>query len=735
MLTLVTDRIAHRPRRTLLLTLIFVVVAGVLGGSAADALEDSGGFTTTDSGSARAVQRIEAASGLQAAPGVILLVATPDGAERPEALARVAALGTQLADVPGVASVASAASLGTEGFVATDGSSTFLAATLRADADDAAVADAVLGRFGDLDDVEVGGPLIANTQIGETVGGDLGRAELFAFPVLLLLSLLFFRGRATVLPLLVGVTTVLGSFLLLRGIDQVTSLSVFALNLVIGLGLGLAVDYSLFLVTRFREELVAVGAGPEALRRTMATAGRTVLFSAATVAVALATLTVFPLDFLTSMGIAGAVVAVVAAAASLVISAALFTLWGARLLVHRRGAARSDGPGRWYRLSHAVLRRPGVVAAGTGLLMLAMALPALRTEFTPADSTVIPIGASSRTVADSVAEDYAGQGTTPIAVVVPAPSSDAGGVSSYAAGLGALDGVRDVRAPQLLDADTWLVDVQVAGSPDGAAARELVTGIRDGDGGYRVLVGGPAAEFVDQQASIGSRLPLALALLALCTFLILWLMTGSVVLPVKAIVMNVLTVGASLGILTLVFQDGRFQDVLGYTSNGGVEPTNFLVAAALIFALSTDYGVFLLGRIKEARGSGRSEREAVAVGLERTVAVVTAAAILLAVAIGSFVTSSISFIQQIGVATAAGVLIDAFVVRALLVPALMGLLGSWNWWSPAPLRRLHDLVGLHEELPARPAPGHVDGDGPVSGGVDGNGPVSGGVVSGGVVSR
>jgi len=180
---------------------------------------------------------------------------------------------------------------------------------------------------------------------------------------------------------------------------------------------------------------------------------------------------------------------------------------------------------------------------------------------------------------------------------------------------------------------------------------------------------------------------------------VLWLMTGSVVLPVKAIIMNLLTVGASLGVLTLVFQDGRFEGLLGYTSNGGVEPTDFLVAAALVFALSTDYGVFLLGRIKEARDGRRSEREAVALGLERTGAVVTAAAILLAVAIGSFITSSISFIQQIGVATAAGVLIDAFVVRALLVPALMGLLGSWNWWSPAPLRRLHDRIGLTEGAP------------------------------------
>ena len=229
--------------------------------------------------------------------------------------------------------------------------------------------------------------------------------------------------------------------------------------------------------------------------------------------------------------------------------------------------------------------------------------------------------------------------------------------------------------------------------------------IRAGSTPYPTLVGGAAADFVDQQAAIGSSLPLAVALLVGLTMLVLWLMTGSIVLPVKAIVMNALTVGASLGIVTLVFQDGRFESLLGYTGNGGVEPTDFLVAAALVFALSTDYGVFLLGRIKEARDAGRSDSEAVAIGVERTGAVVTAAAILLAVAIGAFVTSSISFIQQIGVATAAGVLIDAFIVRALLVPSLMGLLGRWNWWAPRPLTRLHARFGLREEQALTQGPG------------------------------
>jgi RND superfamily putative drug exporter len=246
------------------------------------------------------------------------------------------------------------------------------------------------------------------------------------------------------------------------------------------------------------------------------------------------------------------------------------------------------------------------------------------------------------------------------------------------------------------------VTVAVPGDPSDRAAQDVVNEIRAVNPPFETAVGGPAAEFVDQQAAISSRLLTAALLLGGITFIVLWLMTGSVVLPAKAILMNALTVGAALAPLVFIYQGGRLQGLLGYTPNGGVEPTDFLVTAAIVFALSTDYGVFLLGRIKEARDNGESEREAVAVGVARTGRVVTAAAILMAVAVGAFSTSSISFIQQIGIATATGVLLDAFVVRTLLVPSLMALLGKWNWWSPKPLRRLHSWVGVSEApAPAR----------------------------------
>ena len=696
MFSALADRTTARPRLTLLAVVLFVALAGVLGGPVAGALEDSGGFTATDSGSTRAVERIREATGRHVNPGIVALLETPAGAGSAAGRERIAAVERTLSAVPGIAAVVSADSTRDPSFVSRDGRATYLAATLDADADEELVLERVTERFAGADDVVLGGSIVAGTQIGDSVTADLGRAEALAFPILLLLSLVFFRGRAAVLPLVAGVTTVLGTFLALAAVNQVYGLSIFALNLVIGLGLGLSIDYMLFLVTRFREELEQQGAGAGAIRTTMNTAGRTVAYSAVTVACALITLTVFPLGFLQSMGIAGAVVALVAGLAALVIAPTLFALWGAKLAVRRRRPERPAEQGTWYRLSKAVMRRPLRVAIVTGVLMLAVAAPSLRAVWTPVDSSVIPKGQSSRTVADTLARDFGGQDTSPVTIALDAPADAGAGVARYAAALERLPGVKRVSEPRALDGATWRIDVAVAGAPEGDAAQSLVAEIRERPAPYGLLVTGAAAEFVDQQNAIGSNLPLAVGLLVALTFAVLWLMTGSVVLPVKAILMNALTVGSALGVLTLVFQDGRFESLLGYTSNGGVEPTDFLVAAALVFALSTDYGVFLLGRIKEARTAGHSDREAVAIGVERTGAVVTAAAILLAVAIGAFITSSISFIQQIGVATAAGVLIDAFLVRALLVPSLMALLGRWNWWSPRPLARLHTRIGLEE---------------------------------------
>ena len=377
-------------------------------------------------------------------------------------------------------------------------------------------------------------------------------------------------------------------------------------------------------------------------------------------------------------------------------------LWGTKLA--RRGDPATPGggsTGRWYRLSHAVMRHPGAVAALTAAVMAAAAIPAFGVSWSPAnDPSVIPTGQSARTVSDALTRAFGASPQSPVTAAIAAPAPDGGPVHAFAVRVGAVAGVAAKPTVRDLGHDTWTIAAQVRGDSTGPRALRVVREIRKLDAPFAVQVTGDAAKFVDQQQAIASRLPLTIALLAALTFAILWLMTGSLILPLKAIVMNALTIGAALSTIVLVYQHGRLTGLLHYTPDGGVEPTDFVVSATVVFALSTDYGVFLLGRIKEARdraqlaagpaGPSRAgEREAVATGLGATGRVVTGAAILLAVAIGAFSTSEISFIQQIGVAVGIGVLIDAFVVRSLLVPSLMALLGRWNWWSPRPLARLH----------------------------------------------
>ena len=695
MLNFLANRTTAHPGRILLATAVLVVFAAAVGGPVFGLLQTEGAFTDANSDSARAVVQVEQATGLAASPEVVALLEPESPVRTAAGRAEVAALANELGAIPGVASVVSAADgrAAASRLVSADGNTTYLAATVAADADSDAVLKALDEQFGGREEVTLGGLLLANEQLGEQVSKDLTRAETLAFPLLILLSFIFFRGfRAALMPLVVGMTTILVTFLVLRGINAINELSIFSVNLVIGLGLGLAIDYTLFLLTRYREELERSGPGVQAVRDTMATAGRTVAFSAATVALALATLTFFPLNFLQSMGYGGAAVAVVAAFASLTIAPAFFALWNVKLKARERRGAHD----RWYRVANLVMKRPGTIAVITAVLMIALTIPSLRAIWTPIDIGSVPQGLSSRTVGDALAADFPGQDSSPVLLVAGGGPGEREQVEQLAGRVAGTEGIESVRPPEYLGSSTWRVEAIAEGEVAGEAALSAVETIRSAPGPLPVLVGGEAASFIDQQEGIGERIPLAIFLLAGLTFVVLWLMTGSVILPLKALVMNALTVGATLGLLTLIFQDGRLEGWLDYTSEGGIEPTDFLVTATLVFALSTDYGVFLLGRIKEAYDAGMDNREAVATGLARTGAVVTAAAVLLAVAIGAFVTSEVLFIKQIGVGVAIGVLIDALVVRALLVPSLMALLGSWNWWSPKVLRRLHARIGLSE---------------------------------------
>jgi uncharacterized membrane protein YdfJ with MMPL/SSD domain len=692
----------RRRRRVLVGALLFVVLAGAVGGPVAGLLDSDDDF---DPPSAEAVQAREAiadATGASATPDVIALVRLGAPADSAAAQAKLRDV-ARVAAGPEVARVDAYEPGGPEELVSKNRRSSYVAVTLR----DGADADAVIDRLEGVPQVALGGPEVVNEQVGTQVQEDLARAELLAFPLLFLVSLLVFRGVvAALLPLAVGMTTVLTTFLFMRGANAIEPMSVFALNLIIGLGLGLAIDYSLFVLSRYREELEKGLGTADALAATLRTAGRTVVFSAATVAAALASLLVFEQRFLYSMGVGGILVTLVAATVSLTLLPALLAALGPRVnalsptrwraAMHRE-AARVES-GFWYRLSRWVMRRPGAIAATTAVLLIALGLPFTQIQFTGVDARVVGTSHSGRVVDDALRTEFPPNRTSPVLVAARAPESASADVRAYAQRLGEIPGVLAVQEPVSADG-LWRIGVVAPGARLDQSAKDAVEAVRAVDAPFPVQVGGSTAEFLDQQSALADRIPLALVILATTTLVILFLMTGSVVLPVKALIMNVLTLSAAFGILKLIFQDGRLEGLLGYTSQGALESSQPILLFAVAFGLSTDYGVFLLTRIKEARDGGLPNDEAVAVGLQRTGRIVTAAAILFCIAIGAFVTSELIFIKQLGLGTALAVLIDATIVRALLVPSLMKLLGEWNWWAPKPLARLHARIGLREGAP------------------------------------
>ncbi|HSZ05606.1 MAG TPA: MMPL family transporter [Solirubrobacteraceae bacterium] len=552
--------------------------------------------------------------------------------------------------------------------------------------------------------VRYGGVALINQELNERTASDLARAELLAFPLLLALSFWFFRGLvAALLPLLVGGFAIVAAFLALRLVDQFTPISVFALNLVSGMGLGLGIDYSLFVLYRYREELAGGADARAAIDRTLHTVGRTVIFSCLTVAAAMTSLLVFPLRFLYSMGIGGAIVTLCDGAVALLVLPALLIALGPRVnslapawLQRRaaRAAAAAERTGGWWRLAHAVVRRPGRVALISAIMLIAVAIPAAGLEFTSPAANLLPAGAESRVVETALAESFPSNPGEATEIVLTGARSSAqrlAAASALAAGR-----LASVAPPVALNRRTWEVALMPRGSAFTSSQQRLLARLRALAHPYRALVGGATAFFVDEKSAIASHIPLALLILLPLTALFLFAMTGSVAIPIKALVMNMLSVGVGTGLLVFIFQDGHLSGVLGFTPIGGLEEASLVLMLVVTFALATDYEVFVLARIKEAHDQGLPTREAIALGIERTGRIITAAALLFCVAIGALATSSLFFTKQLGLGAALAVAIDASIIRALLVPSLMALMGRWNWWAPAPLRRLHDRIGVRD---------------------------------------
>jgi uncharacterized membrane protein YdfJ with MMPL/SSD domain len=696
----------HRnSRRVLLVALVGIAFAGAFGLGVTKRLSPYGD-TDPSTQSVQATDRYEAATGRQIDPGVIALVSIGD-ARSSNAERRVRAVEAELKASRDIAAVSSYYDSHDHALLSRDGHATYVVAYFQPKSDSRLQDDASLleRQFAGQHDVQLGGGAIANAQVNTQVGNDLARAELFAFPFIFLLSLLFFRSLvASLLPPLLGGLAILVTFFALRVVSSFTDLSVFALNLVTGLGLGLAIDYSLFMVSRYREESAVHGFGVDALRRTLATSGRTILFSSLTVAAALASLTIFPQLFLFSMGLAGAVVALVAAALALVVLPALLALLGPRINALapkrlQRAAERDALPaesGFWYRLSQFVIARPRSIALVTATVLIALGVPFASIKFLPADAATLPTGASAYRVDAALRTEFPPGRTAPLEVVVGARAGSPQ-VRAIAAQIRALPNVSTVAPPASAGRGQSLIDVAPSTSTYGAASQQLVRDVRALQTPVYLGVAGDTAGFVDLEHSLGAHLPLVLALVVASTLVVLFLMTGSVVLGVKAVLMNALSLSAVFGILVLIFQHGNLQGLLSYRGTGALDSTQPILLFVIGFGLATDYGVFLLARIKEAHDSGLPNDRAVAIGLERTGRIVTAAALLFSVAIGAFVTSKLVFIKELGLGSALAVLIDASVIRALLVPSLMELLGKWNWWAPSPLRRLHARAAGSEE--------------------------------------
>ncbi|WP_225804637.1 MMPL family transporter [Streptomyces sp. NK15101] len=717
-----TRFVTARPRLTLLVALVLTALAVLAGGGVADRM-GSGGWEDPAAESTHATRALERQfPGSQ--PNVLLLVdaggaGTAGGAapvDAPAVAAEARRLAERLDAEPGVEGVGSYWSTGSPALRSEDGRQAVIAARIPGEEKDAAavldrIAPSYRGTHGPVE-VSLGGGLAVRHEMQTVIQEDLLRAELIALPVtLVLLVMVFGSAVAALLPLGVGIVAILGTNAVLRGITEFTDVSVFAQNLTTALGLGLAIDYALFVVRRYREELAAGADTHTAVRTTLRTAGRTVLFSALTVAVSLAAMLVFPQYFLRSFAYAGIAVVLLAATAALTLLPAALVLLGDRVnaldlrrLLRRGRAPRKEGTGEgWGRAAALVMRRAPVFAVVTTAGLVLLGLPFLGVKFGTADDRQLPVTASSRVVQDQLRDGFPGSPGGGITVLAEGAATPAQ-YADYRERISALDGVVRAEGPVTAGGGTAYFTVVPDGETVGAGAQRVVGELRTAEAPFATSVTGPAAVLVDSKDAIAERLPWAAGIIVLVTLLLVFLLTGSVVVPVQAVLLNALSLTAMFGAVVWVFQEGHLAGFLGFTSTGDIETTLPVLMFCVAFGLSMDYGVFLLSRIKEEYDATGDHERSVRFGLRRTGGLITAAAVILAVVMVAIGTSRVTNTKMLGLGVALAVLMDAMVVRSLLVPSVMKLTGRLTWWAPGPLRRFHDRFGISESDAYNPEP-------------------------------
>jgi trehalose monomycolate/heme transporter len=689
---------------------VALVIAGIAWGSGVFGSLASGGFIDPGSQSATAEAQITARLGNQS-PDLVILYSSKTQTVRDTAFRdSVVSTADALARQPTVARVITYYGTGLPALVSRNSHATYVVVRL--------TASSVTGKdnaYNALRPVmnatglttQVGGNTAVDATADAMVKTDLGKGEKIAFPLVFVLLILVFGGlAAAVLPLLVGGVAILGALTAIRLITLATSVSTFAVNTIILLGLGMGIDYSLLLVSRFREELAADGGVRDAVARTVATAGRTVVVSALTVALSLATLLIFPEVFLRSMAFGGMAAVLVAMTASLTLLPVMLALLGHRVDALRvplpRLRHRAAGPvaalpgdttadraeaGAWAAIARSVMRRPVLYVAGVLAIVAVLGLPFGGVHFAGTDARVLPVGTEARVVSEQIASDFPGATTAPVEALVEGAS--AGQLRELTASIRSVPGVAAATVTAKRR-DSALVTVDYSGPSNSDRAYTVVRDIRalPVPAGVTVLVGGAPADDVDMLASLGSRLPAMAALIAAVTILLLFLAFGSVVLPVLSVALNMASITGAFGVVVWIFQDGHLSGLLGFTVTGSLQPNIVILILAVLFGLATDYQVFLLSRIREAWHETGDNAAAVATGLQRTGRIITAAALLLIVVAAGFSSGQIVIAKTIGIGMIAALIIDASLVRVLLTPALMRLLGRLNWWAPQPLARL-----------------------------------------------
>jgi len=712
--------VARRARLVLVIAGVLVAIAAGVGSGAFGKLLN-GGFDDPSSDSSKAASVVTTRYG--GATNFILLVRAHDGTVDAAPVASAGAdLTSRLAAEPGVTNVVSYWGTQAPALRSTDGSQALVLAHLTGTDDEVVQeADALINRYArDSGPVTVlaGGDAAQNYDVNGAVTRSLAIAEAIAVPLTALLLLLAFESViAALLPLVIGTVAIFGTFAELFVLGSVTDVSVFAVNLTTALGLGLGIDYALLIVGRYREEL-ARGVGPaDAVAKTVATAGRTITFAALTVAAALAAMLVFPLYFLRSFAYAGIGVVVIAALAALVVAPAMLAVLGHRVNAGRLPWARNrpvrgaESP-LWGRIAGAVFRRPALAALPVIALLLLAASPLRHVSFGTPDAGALPSGAGSRTVAEAIQQDFAGNNVAAVDVVIDAPVA-AADLTAYATRLSTVPGVGAVTTsvgtfaagavtaapgdPALGRPAAQRLAVRTALVPKSGDAQRLVADLRavPGPAGTHPLVGGDDARFVDTRHAIADGLPFALLLIIATSMVVLFLFTGSLIQPLRALVLGALSLGATLGVMTWIFQDGHLSGLLGFTPRP-VDTSMTVLLFCIAFGLSMDYEVFLTSRIKELHDHGANVADATVTGLARTGRLVSTAAGLLAVSFVAFGTSSVAFLQMFGLGSALAIIIDATLVRGVLVPAMMRLFGTRIWYAPKPLRWVYARVALNE---------------------------------------